>query len=455
MIMVKDSAVSIKRFLGFCFLDAFLASMVMRLVIAFIFHRGRMSCSAASAMFASEPIHRSQMTRFLGRPRWKKTDINNPARKRLLMLESRRGAFILIFDATLVGQSGRYTENTYSTGNRKRRSRKKGVRYGKYKHASRSCHQFGFCLLITPSGYRIPYQIPHYTKAYAEQHGLPQLTPTETAAILIEQIELPKGAEVYVMGDTAYDAEIIHEACSKKNYFWITPMNVSRVFEGNKGNRPQVRTRLKDWKHLSLKTIKIHASKSEYASYRRLSRWRIGSKVKPRTYYAFLETRSVHSVGKVNLVYSTTKPVLKKATPDEVKILMTNAMHLSLSRVIDLYSLRWQIELFFKELKSRLGFDQYRFKKFSEVEGWVTLALTTVLYLETLRAEQMSRKDLTKKQREWWSMQRLHGLCEATIQMTELEELKYISTRIKTPGGITKLKRLLLNSSPKEYQHAA
>jgi len=123
--------------------------------------------------------------------------------------------------------------------------------------------------------------------------------------------------------------------------------------------------------------------------------------------------------------------------------------------VIDLYSIRWQIELFFKALKSRLGFDHYRFQKFSEVEGWVMLAITTAIFLETLRAQQMGRRDLTKKQREWWSMQRLHGLCEAFIQMTEANELKYISERIKTSGGVAKLKRLLLNRSPKEYQHAA
>jgi len=266
---------------------------------------------------------------------------------------------------------------------------------------------------------------------------------------------LPKAAEVYVLGDTVYDAEVVHEVCAKKGYFWISPVNTSRVFEGTKGNRPQVRSRLKDWSQLSLKTIKIHLSQSEYAAYRRLSRWRIGSKLKPRTYYDYLETRQIRSVGKVNLGYSTTKQKLKTATPVDVKILVTKAMPLSLRQVIDLYSIRWQIELFFKELKSRLGFDQYRFQKFSEVEGWVMLAITTVLFLETLRAQRMAPRDLTKKQREWWSMQRMHGLCEAFIQMTEANELKYISARIKTSGSIAKLKRLLLNRSPKEYHHAA
>jgi hypothetical protein len=46
------------------------------------------------------------------------------------------------------------------------------------------------------------------------------------------------------------------------------------------------------------------------------------------------------------------KPNLKKATPDDVKILMTNALHLSVSEVIEMYSLRWQIEVYQPEYAS-------------------------------------------------------------------------------------------------------
>ena len=46
---------------------------------------------------------------------------------------------------------------------------------------------------------------------------------------------------------------------------------------------------------------------------------------------------------------------------------MTNATKMNVSEVIELYSLRWQIELFFKELKSTLGFSQYRFQYFDAV----------------------------------------------------------------------------------------
>ena len=125
-------------------------------------------------------------------------------------------------------QSGKKTENTYSTGNRKRRSRK-GRRYGKHKHARKSCHSFTFGLLITPSGYRLPFQIPHYTKEYCKQKGLTHRTTAESAAELIRSLPLPEEAEVIVLGDTAYEAKVVRQACDERNYPWIFPINPQRV----------------------------------------------------------------------------------------------------------------------------------------------------------------------------------------------------------------------------------
>jgi len=164
--------------------------MVMRLVVTFIMHRGRMSCSRAGGAIRTESVHRSQITRFLARPRWQKADFNVPLRAAMLQMESGKGKFIYIIDATLCGQSGKKTQNTYSTGNRKRRSTKKGRRYGKNKHAKRSCHSFTFGLLITPSGYRIPFQIPHDTKEYCQQKGIRHRTTAQSAADLIRSLLL-------------------------------------------------------------------------------------------------------------------------------------------------------------------------------------------------------------------------------------------------------------------------
>jgi Transposase DDE domain len=453
MVMVPDSARELKRFLNLTRLDEFRRLMVMRLVLAFILHRGRMSCSQAAGAIRSEPVHRSQLTRFLARPRWQKTDFNDPLRQALLEMESRKGKFIFIIDATLCGQSGKKTENTYSTGNRTRRPRK-GRRHGKYKHARRSCHSFTFGLLITPSGHRIPFQIPHYTKEYCKQKQIAHRTTAEAAADLLRSLPLPEGAEVIVLGDTAYDAKVVREACEERNYQWIFPVNPERVYAGPQGHRRKVRSRLKDWTSLSLKTIRLRPSTGKYAGYRRLSRWRVGSKMKPCVYHAHQEKQDVRSVGRVQLVFSTMKPDLKKATPDNVKILMTNVLEMSVSEIIELYSLRWQIELFFKELKSTLGFAQYRFQPFEAVEGWVNTAITTVLYLEWHRARQLKRRDLSREAKRWWQGQRLHGLCEAFRQDVEFEELKYLSRRLKTPGGVAKLKRLVQNAFAPEYRTA-
>ncbi len=308
--------------------------------------------------------------------------------------------------------------------------------------------------MITPSGYRIPFQIPHYTKEYCQEKGIEHRTTAQSAAELIRSLPLPEDAEVVVLGDTAYDAKVVRQACDDRKYNWIFPINPERVYEGPKGQRPKVRSRLKDWTSLSLKTIRLRAATGKYAKYRRLSRYRVGPKMKTCVYYAYQEIQEVRSVGRVQLVFSTMKPNLKKATPNDVKILMTNATKMSVSEVCELYSVRWQIELFFKEMKSTLGFHQYRFKDFEAVEAWVNIAITTVLYLEQYRAKQLARRGLSDEAKRWWSRQRLHGLCEAFSQQAEANELKYVSDRLKTSGGIAKLKRLLKNGSPTEYRSA-
>jgi len=451
MIIVTESATSFKTFIGRTSLGRLAQAFVLRIGLAFILHRGRMSCSQAAGCIASETFHRGQLTRFLARPRWQRDDFNAPLRAALLQMETGEGKFFFIIDATLSSQSGRKTQNTHSTGNSKRRP-KKGRRYNKKKIRSKRCHSFTFGLLITPSGYRIPWQIPHYTKEYCAEKGLQHRTTAEAAGDLIRSLPLPEEADVVVLGDTAYDANVVQRACEDREYIWIAPANPERVYEGPTGHRPKVRSRLKDWTSLSLNTIRLRASTGKYAKYRRLSKWRVGPKQKPRVYYAYQEKCEVRRVGRVQLVFSTMKPNLKKATPDDVKILMTNALELSVSEVIEMYSLRWQIELFFKELKSTLGFAQYSFEKFSAVEAWAEIAITTVLFLEHQRAKRLRDRRLSKDRRRWWESQRLHGLCVAYRQECQGRELKYLSQRLKTPGGIAKLKRLLAAALPAEYR---
>ena len=159
MIIVRESAGAFKGWLAKTSLSALGRTMVLRMVLGFILHRGRMSCSQAAGSIASESVHRGEVTRFLARPRWQKVDFNEPLRAALLAKESRSGKFLFLLDATLVSQSGKKTQNTYSTGNRggARRGKKRGGkkrRYNQKKIVFKKCHSFTFGVLITPSGIR-------------------------------------------------------------------------------------------------------------------------------------------------------------------------------------------------------------------------------------------------------------------------------------------------------------
>ena len=452
MAMVADSIPKLKGFLRGFQLSNGCQSLIMRMVMTFILHSGRMSCSQAAGALPLEARNKAQLTRFLRRPRWRTVGVSKLAAGRLLKrVAGLKGRFILTFDATVCTQQGTKTQNTFSTANRKRRPRK-GRRYGKNKHARKSGHSFTFALLIAPDGTRIPWQCPHYTKEYCETHDVQPRTTAELVADLIREIPLSAEADVVVLADTAYDAKVVQQACAARGYTWIVPCNPERRLAGPKGQRPKVRSLLKEWSSWVLKTVRFAPHQGRYAVYRRLSSSRSGPKTKARTFYVHSEKREVQSVGQVQLVFSTTEQKLQKATPDEVKILMTNNLRLRPAELVELYTLRWQIELFFKELKSTLGMDQYRFQKFAAVEGWIELSVLTMIYLEEHRLDQLARKNLSEAERNWWQRQRTHGLCQNIRLHSQQADLQFIADRLKTDGGTRKLKRLIEQSIPQEYR---
>lgn len=114
-----------------------------------------------------------------------------------------------------------------------------------------------------------------------------------------------------------------------------------------------------------------------------------------------------------------------------------------------------QIELFFKELKSTLGFAHYSFQDFRAVQTWVEMAITTVLFLDYERTRLIQDVRLSAASRRWWESQRLHGLCHAHRQQCAVAELKFLSDRLKTSRCITRLKRLLSAAFPLEYRGVA
>lgn len=429
--------------------------LLSRLVAAFVEHRGQMSASQAAGAIRTHACHRANVVRYLARlgqsRDWR---LLEQMADQVLRQERRRtGRWVFIVDQTYSGQNGTQTENTFSRANYRPRVKRSNRKQKTV--ARRSCQGFVMGLLITPSGYRIPSCRCYYTKEYSQQKGIAYRTQTECAADLIRRVPIPTGARALVLGDTAFDAKVIRAACGERGFSWIVPVNPERVLAGRKSHRRKVRSLVGDLQAKDFEAYPLRPGVGRGRVYRRLSRFRVGRKAKTRTYYVHGEQRDVHSVGKALLVFSTKEAPQAGRAVRVQKILMTNDCDLGATAVVEWYDLRWQIELFFKEVKSTLGFDRHRFRTFAKVEGWAQACLIAFVYLEWRRARALRRREIPAAERRFWESQRTYGGCQAVWQAAEDHDLCKLREWLGTPTGRKKLRRALRAARPPEYRAAA
>lgn len=427
--------------------------MLMRIIAAFILHRGKMTATQAAGVVGTAARHRANVGRFLQR-RDSLHDgllLNRIARRILKREWKRRGRWGLILDQTYVGHQGEHTENTFSRANYHQRPKRSGRR--QRKTAQHSCHAFVIGLLISPRGCRIPLMKSYYTKAFAKQNKLPFKTQAALAAELILAAPVPTGADVLVLGDTAYDAVTIRKACAQRGWHWIVPANPERVLQGPKPRR-KLKDLVEDLQPKDWSVVRFTANSGPWAQQQRVAACRRGSIKHRRSYYAHREQRQVQRIGATLIVFSVKQPPQPGQKVRADKILLTDALQLSSTAVLEAYSLRWQIELMFRELKSTLGFADYKFREYAKVDGWVNACLLTFLWLEFQRQEQLQKRRLDARKKRWWESQRTHGLCCAVRQQIELRDLQRIEQWSKTPSGQRKLRRAAKAAYPREYQAA-
>src|SRR5262249_55857783 len=149
---------------------------------------------------------------------------------------------------------------------------------------------------------------------------------------------------------------------------------------------------------------------------RRCAACRVGPKRKSRQFWVHAEQLQVHHVGAVQVLYSTKQPVELGQSVKGQKVLMTSEVDRCIEEIIDLYDLRWQMELFCRECKWVLGLHRYQFGDFACVEGWVQLCLLTLVYLEWYRQQMLQQSRGNRAEHRRWQWQRSHGLCQAVQQ---------------------------------------
>ena len=238
MIMVADSVPSLKKWVGALGLKKSTKLLVIRVVVAFLLHAGRMSCLRAAGAVRCETRHRAQISRFLARPRWRKLDINTILRSQLLELEVRRGR-IRVHRRRNLGHPGRQEDAEHvqhgqppaaalqRASLRQNQARSEEVPQlhdGTSDHAVR--HPDSFLQTIS--------------HARVLQGDWPRhRTTAEAAADLIRELPLPEGAEVLVLGDrptTPMWSATLARTVVIRGYFPATP---SAYWLARKGTGPR------------------------------------------------------------------------------------------------------------------------------------------------------------------------------------------------------------------------
>jgi hypothetical protein len=453
-----DSLPFAKTFFQAARLPASSVALLTRFLVACC--AGLHSAAQAACAIRTDPRHRAQLVRFLARLRWSH---NWLTRQRLadVVLDSCRheqGTWVFVLDQTYHTTYGRHAHNTFSRGNKNQRARASSRK--QKKAARHACHCFVFGLLISPrTGTRIPCVRSYYTRDYCvrrakeatAQRPAPAFrTQADIAAAMIGDLVVPAGNPVLVLGDTAFEAQQIRAACAARGFDWIVPANPERRLAGKKKRRP-----LKDFSQEltaeSLTRIELCPGLTDWWRHQRGSRSKAWRGRYGRRYWARAETLEVHNLGRVRVVFSTTVQPQSGQAVVVQKILLTNLLTWEAAQVVAAYAVRWQIELFFKELKSDLGLSRYRVRDFVEVEGWVQACGIAFCYLEWYRRQ---RQD-TSGRPEWWFRQRTSGLALQVLQEIETADLERVAMQLGTAEGRHWLLERLRRAVPLEQRRPA
>ena len=108
--------------------------------------------------------------------------------------------------------------------------------------------------------------------------------------------------------------------------------------------------------------------------------------------------------------------------------------------MIEWYEVRWQVELFFRELKSRMQLGCYVLMKFEAVERYVDFLLMGMLLLEHQRLGDMKRAGPpSDRAGEPWVQARVTDRLRNLESTLNAWNIRQIEAALKTPSGRRRL----------------
>jgi hypothetical protein len=165
-----------------------------------------------------------------------------------------------------------------------------------------------------------------------------------------------------------------------------------------------------------------------------------------RAYDIYSECCQVSQLGEARVVYSWKTPVYTPRPRMDQRpfvALVTNDLEMSPKRVVELYELRWQIEVFFREMKGQLGLTDYQGTQFESYERSITLTLLGFLVLEYERLRGLKGQSANEEPACGWAAARTSALVRVVRHETTRRDVRWLRACLKTPRGRRRLMKAL------------
>jgi Transposase DDE domain len=391
------------------------------MVLAFLLAPHRRSLKTIAGTVTGHRVHAATVSRRLVNPHWKTHDWYVGLYERMwrqtdawegrIVPNQRR--WMIVLDATYHGTMSECMENLILMS-RRQDPRRRATRQ----------HAFLMGMLLTDRGGRIPLpRRSYYTKEHCRRHGRRYRTLNDLATLMLKEVSVPEDVDVTVVFDSAFDADKIHRVCRQRGFREVFPIDPNRVLADSKdaqaaglpGEKVVAWTR--SWDREEFGLIELQVNNEDLVFFRRRHVDNLRVKKTRRRYAAAARPAAVSKLGTCLIVASYKEnpkvQLLPNQSPDwqtyhvpetpsrkrgkkvparwHGKVLACTDPTATARQVIEWYEVRWQVELFFREIKSRLQFGGYVLMKFEAVERYVDFLLMGFLFLEHRRLTDMKK----------------------------------------------------------------
>lgn len=302
-------------------------------------------------------IHESNYSRMLSSKNTRvisRACLNRAIRRRLSAIKNNEEAFLII-DATLTKRSGKKIKNHH-----------------KFRHGGPYVegHQFtNFVLLINDE--LVPLaSVPFYSKKYCKEIGIHYRSEIDMVTDWIETLPSTDLLSKKIMGqlhfllDSGYDAKCIQNAINDIGAKFTVGLRSERNVNGLR-----VKEYFQRHRHIPWRTIRFKGGNSR------------GKKQEQKFRIRSAERSHLKGFGEINVVCS--EKTSRSARKTSRKYIATNNLKQSVRRTVLIYSKRWVIETWHKEMKQNHGYGDCRSQKFCAIESHINFCLCAYCFLDS------------------------------------------------------------------------